>query len=76
MVLECIQPRKLPFRVPPQRPFIAVPIIDINFDVAGASAARRNENTARVAADLGSGGGEGAVCEADVEEAGDLEGDC
>ena len=53
-----------------------MPVIDINFDVAGASAARRNENTARVAADLGSGGGEGAVFEADVEEAGGLEGDC
>ena len=68
-VLERIQPRQFPCSIPSQLPFIAMPIINIDFDVAGVSAARRDEDTAHVATDLGSGGGEGAVCEADVEEA-------
>lgn len=46
-----------------------MPVVDVDFDVAGASATRRDEETASVAADLGCGGGEGAVWEADVEEA-------
>ena len=70
LVLERIQPRQLPFRVPSQRPFVAVPIVDVDFDVAGGGAIRRDEDAARVAADLGSDGVEGAVGEAGVEEAG------
>ena len=68
--LERIQPRQFSFSVPSQLPFIAVSIVDIDFDVVGASAARRDEDAASVAADFGSGGGEGAISEADVEEAG------
>ena len=67
--LKCIEPWQLPFSVPSHLPFIAVPIVDIDFDVGGASAARGNEDAACVTADSGSGGGGGAVCEADVEKA-------
>ncbi len=70
LIFERIQPRQLSFSVPSQLPFIAVPIVDIDSDVAGFSAARRDEDTAGVATDLGSDGGEGAVFEADVEESG------
>ncbi len=74
--LKRIQPRQLPLSVPSQLPFIAVPVVDIDFDVASAGTARRDEDAARVAADLGSGGSEGAVSEADVEEAGVWGGGC
>ena len=70
LVLERVQPRQLPFRVPSQRPFVAVPIVDVDFDVAGGGAARRDEDAARAAADLGRHGVEGAIGEADFEEAG------
>lgn len=75
-IFERIQLRQLPLCVPSQLPFIAVPIVDVDFDVAGGSAARRDEDAARVAADLGCDGGEGAVLEADVEEAGIWGGGC
>lgn len=67
-VLERIQPRQLPFTVPPRRPFVAVPVVDVDFNVGRVGAARLHEHAARVAADLGSGGGEGIVWEADIEE--------
>ena len=74
MVLELIQPRQLALRVPAQRPFVAVPVVDVDFNVVSAGAARWDEEAARVAADFGSGGPEGGVSEADVKEAGRVEG--
>ena len=74
-VLELIQPRQLALRVPAQRPFVAVPVVDVDFNVVGAGAARGDEETARVAADFGGRGPEGRVSEADVEEAGRGEGE-
>ena len=44
-------------------------IVDIDFDVASTRAACRDKDTARVATDLGSGSGEGAVFETDIEKA-------
>ena len=73
-VLEVIQPWQLALRVPAQRSFIAVPVIDVDFNVVGAGAARWDEEAPRVAADFGSGGPEGGVSEADVKEAGRGEG--
>ena len=45
-----------------------MPVVDVDFDVAGVGAARLHEETAHGVTDLGRRGGEGAVCEADVEE--------
>lgn len=47
-----------------------MPVVDVDFNVVGAGAARGDEEAARVAADFGGGGPEGGVSEADVEEAG------
>ena len=55
LVLERIQSRQLAFTVPPQLPFIAMPVVDIYFNIIGASAAHWNEDATRFAADLGSG---------------------
>ena len=60
-MLELIQPWELALRVPAQRPFVAVPVVDVDFDVAGVGAAGRDEETAHGATDLGRRGGEGAV---------------
>ena len=69
-VFERIQPRHLSFGVPSQWPFIAVSIVDIDFDIAGCSAARRDKDTTNVATDLRSDGTEGAIFEADVDKSG------
>lgn len=45
-----------------------MPIVDIDFNVAGFSAARWDEDTAAVATDLRSDGGKGAAFKIDVEE--------
>ena len=50
--LERIEPRQLAGRIPAQRPLVAVTIIDIDFDVGGAGAAGRNEETAGGVADF------------------------
>lgn len=52
-----------------------MPVVDVDFNVVGAGAARGDEEAARVAADFGGGGPEGGVSEADVEEAGRGEGE-
>ena len=44
-------------------------VVDIDLDVASASATRWDENTTRLATDVGSSSREGAVCETNVEEA-------
>ena len=76
LVLERIYPRQLRCSVPSRLPFIAVRIIDMDFDVAGVSAAPWYHDTAHIATSLGSGGGEGAVfLEANVKEAAVGEGD-
>ena len=67
--LERVEPRELALRVPAQGPLVAVPVVDVDFDVGGAGAAGGDEEAAGVAADFGGGGGEGLVGEADVEEA-------
>lgn len=68
-ILQRIEPRQLPLSVPSQRSLIAVPVVDIDFDVFGASAARGNEVTSHLATDVRSGRGEVAgFVEADIEE--------
>ena len=52
---------------PRERPLVAVPVVDVDFDVGGAGVAGWDEEAA---ADFGNGGGEGRVGEDDVEEAG------
>ena len=69
-ILECIESRQLPFSVPSQLPFITMPIIDIDFDIAGVGAASWCEETTCTAADFRSDSGEGIVWEANVEQAG------
>ena len=70
LVLQRIQPWQLPLRIPAQLALIAVPVVDVDFDVARAGAAGRDEDAARVAPDLRGQGREERVSEADVEEAG------
>lgn len=70
-ILQRIQPRQLPLRIPPQRSLVAVPVVDIDFDVLGGGSACRNEVAPHFAPDVRSGGGEvGGFLEADVEETG------
>ena len=69
-MFERIQPRQLSFGVPSKWPFIAVAIVDIDFDIAGCGAARQHKDTTNVATYLRSDGTEGAILEADVEESG------
>ena len=47
-----------------------MPIIDIDFDIAGFGAASWCEETTRAETNFGSESGEGAVCEANVDQAG------
>ncbi len=47
-----------------------MPIIDIDFDIAGIRAASWYEETTCTATDFRSDSGERAVCEANVEQAG------
>lgn len=47
-----------------------MPIVDVDFDVAGVSAARLHEDAAGVNTDLGSDGAEGGVSEADIDKSG------
>ena len=68
-LLERVEPRELALRVPAQGPFVAVPVIDVDFNVGGAGAAGGDEEAAGVEADFGGGRREGGVGEADVEEA-------
>ncbi len=71
LVLQRIQPRQLPLRVPPQRALVAMPVVDVDLDVLGAGAARGDEETPRSASDVRGGRGEVAgFLEADVEETG------
>jgi len=68
-ILQRIQPRQLPLRVPSQRSLVAVPVVDVDLDVLGAGAARWDEETPRFAANVRSGRGEVAgFLEADIKE--------
>lgn len=68
-ILQRIQPRQLPLRVPPQRALVAVPVVDVDLDVGGAGATGGDKESARSAPDVGGGGGEVAgFLETDVEE--------
>ena len=70
-ILQRIQPRQLPLRVPPQRALVAVPVVDVDLDVRGAGAARGDEEIPRSASNVRGGDGEVAgFQEADVEETG------
>ena len=69
-VLERVEPRQLARRVPAQRALVAVPVVDVHLDILRAGAARGDEDAARAAADLGGGGAQGGVSEAEVEVAG------
>lgn len=68
-VLESVEPGQLALRVPAQVAFVAVPVVDVDFDVARLGAAGRDEDAAGGATYVGGGGAGGAVFEADIEEA-------
>ena len=61
-IFQRVQPRQLPLCIPSQGSFIAVPVIDVNFDVGGVGAAGGNEERTRVATNIGGGGGEVGGC--------------
>ena len=69
-ILQRVQPRQLPLCVPSQGSLIAVPVIDVDFDVGSVGAASGNKERTRVATNIRGGGGEvGGCAEAYVQEA-------
>lgn len=67
-VLESVEPGQLPFRVPVQVTFVAVPVVVVDFDVARVGAAGREEDAAGGAAYVRGGGARGGVLEVDIGE--------
>ena len=60
-IFELVQSWQLPLRVPSQLPLVAMSIVYIDLDVAGACTTRRNEDASHSAADLRRGGSSRAV---------------
>ena len=68
-VFESVEPGQLALRVTAQVAFVAVPVVDVDFDIARIGAAGRKEDVAGGAAHIRGGDAGGAVLEADIEEA-------